>query len=72
MKTCEQGALSREAEGAHAPHQHAAPLPDQWCMKLQPGSCNRHIHLMENHIPVLNDNFKLFIVAKDKHDFSLI
>ena len=28
MKTCEQGALSREAEWAHAPHQLAAPLPN--------------------------------------------
>ena len=50
MKTCEQGALSREAEWAHAPHQHAAPLLDQWCMKLRPGSCNRHIHLMQQFV----------------------
>ena len=46
MKTCEQGAFSREAEWTHAPHQQAAPLPDQWCIKLRPCSCNRHIHLM--------------------------
>ena len=37
----------QEAEWANVPHQHdAAPLPDQWCMKLRPGSCNRRIHLM--------------------------
>ena len=46
MKTCEQGALSREVEWAHALHQQVTPLSDQWCMKLQPGSCNRHINLM--------------------------
>ena len=46
MKTCAQGALSREAAWAPVPHQHAASLSDQWCMKLRPGSCNRYIHLM--------------------------
>ena len=46
MKTFEQWALSREAEWAHAHHQQAAPLPNPWCMKLRPGSCNRHIHIM--------------------------
>ena len=48
MKTCEQGALSWEAEWAHAPHQQVAPLPDQWCMKLRPDSCITHIHLIED------------------------
>ena len=46
MKTCEQGALSRGAEWAHARHQQAAPLPYQWCVKLWPGGCNRYIHHM--------------------------
>ena len=47
MKTCQWEALSREAEWAHAPHQHKDPLSDQWCMKLRPGSYNRHIHSMK-------------------------
>ena len=55
METCELGALSREAELAHAPHQQAAPLPDQWCMKLWPG-CNRHIHLMVQTLQIQINN----------------
>ena len=46
MKNCDQGALNMGAECSHTPHQQAAQLSDQWYMKLRPGSCNRHIHLM--------------------------
>ena len=46
LKSKLQQCLYVSREWAHAPNQQAAPLPDQWCMKLRPGSCNRHIHLM--------------------------
>ena len=50
------GSLSGEAQWARALHQQAAPLPDQWCMKLPPGSCNRHIHLILARIPIERSN----------------
>ena len=47
-------------------HQQAAPLPDQWSMKLWPGSCNRHIHLMNSNIFSL-----MFKMSFEGHNWNL-